>query len=82
MGKTLGYIIAFIGLIGISAWALPEVKEVIPFLEPISDTILLSASIIIILFGLFIITKSSKTAGRSNLVPIYKGKRVVGYSSD
>ena len=83
MGKTLGYIIAFIGLIGISAWAIPEVKEAIPFLEPFSDTMLLSISIVVIILGLFVVTKSSsKGPNKGKLIPIYKGKKIVGYNSD
>jgi uncharacterized membrane protein len=76
--KTLGYVLTLVGVIGIAAWAIPQVKATIPQISLLSDTMLLIVSIVLAIVGLFLATRGS--SGRvAREVPIYHGKNIVGY---
>lgn len=79
--KTLGYIVAVVGLAGVAAWALPNIKSMIPVpgLSQIGDTTLLVASLIVAAVGLYVATRGSNRMRKGVEVPIYRGKNIVGY---
>ena len=79
-GKTAGYLISAIGLIGLLASSFEQVKQNLSFLKGIPDTQLTIISLVILAVGIFIIAKTGtgKTKGEKE-VPIYKGKEVVGF---
>ncbi len=89
INRLIGYIIAIIGVIGLLAWAVPEARTFIEKainLKLPEDMILLIASLIIAIIGIFIIQKSGHGfAHRFSLkappreVPIFQGKHVVGF---
>lgn len=85
MNKIIGYVIAILGIIGLAAWSVPEIRTFIETAIKIklpSDTILLIAGIVITAVGLFLAIKSRGIGfgrKRVNEVPIYKGNQVVGY---
>jgi len=76
--KTLGYVLAGLGLLGVAAWSIPQVKAAIPQLSIINDTILISVSIILALLGIFIAVRGGGQR-QAREVPIYHGKNIVGY---
>lgn len=76
--KILGYVLAVLGVVGIAAWAVPQVKAAIPFLVGVQDLMLIIVSAVVALLGLFIVVKMG--GGRkAREVPIYQGKHVVGF---
>ncbi|MBU0466906.1 MAG: hypothetical protein KJ718_00435 [Nanoarchaeota archaeon] len=85
--KTLGFILAILGVIGLAAWAIPSFNAYAEgFVQgwtgndqaTLNDNILLAISAVAALVGVFLITKGS--AGKKEKeVPIYQGKNVVGY---
>ena len=79
MNKILGYILALLGVAGVAAWAIPEFKTALPFLQQLNDTTLMTISIILGIIGIFLIMKSSGRGGKLTEVPIFHGKNVVGY---
>ena len=86
--KIIGYIIAVIGVIILTASTIPQVKD---FLlkslnlpaQQVSDNFLMIAGITIAIIGIFIVTKLSKKGKKSmkagQEVPIYHGNQIVGY---
>lgn len=78
MAKILGYILALVGIVGIAAYTIPQVKDAIPLPE-IGDTILLVVSLALAVVGIFFIVRTGGGRRQASEVPIYRGKRVVGY---
>ncbi len=81
MSKTLGYILAIIGIIAI-ALTFDAVTKLIKITLPasINNSYLMIGGIIILILGLLIIgggKKSVKSKGTE--VPIYQGNQVIGY---
>ncbi len=80
MHKSLGYIIAIIGLIAlvVSTLGSQSLQDSIGLDNKIADNTVMIASIILIAIGILFIVKGS-SSGKATEVPIYKGKEVVGY---
>ena len=78
MNKLIGYIISAVGLIGLAAYTIPQVEELLKLPEQITSLYLLIGSLIILVIGVFLITKSGGSRKISE-VPIYHGKNVVGF---
>jgi uncharacterized membrane protein YidH (DUF202 family) len=80
MAKILGYIIAAIGIIGLAASQFQNLKysieNTLNFQIPLDNNTLLITSIIIIVIGLFFL--KNKKLGK-NSIPIFRGKRIIGY---
>ena len=82
--STLGYVLTGLGIVGVAAWSIPTFKAAIPFLTVpalgsfSSDTVLLTASVVLAVLGLFLIKKGGGLR-RAREVPIFHGKNVVGY---
>ncbi len=79
MAKLLGYIISLIGLAGI-ALTFEPIKKASGIILPaqLTPLILTIASVIILLVGLFLVSRSSSVKAGAE-VPIYHGKQIVGY---
>lgn len=80
MHKSLGYILAVLGLIGLAAstFGSASLQESIGLDNKIADTTVMIAGIILIAVGILFIVKGS-SSGKVAEVPIYKGKEIVGY---
>jgi hypothetical protein len=81
MVKALGYLISAIGII-VLALSFEQIRTLlkIPIPAGITDIILLVAGGIIVVIGIVFISKSPRQKGKE--VPIYKGKKIVGYRRD
>lgn len=79
--KILGYILATIGAIVIAGSYVEQIKTpIMQFLPPfITDIYLMVIGIIILLIGVFFITKGRKAKQRATEVPIFQGGEVIGY---
>jgi hypothetical membrane protein len=75
--KVLGYILSIAGLIGLAASTIPSIREKIPIPEAVSEIYLTIGSIVLVLIGLFFLAKKKEKS--SPEVPIYHGKKIVGY---
>ena len=84
--KIIGYPLAIIGVIGLAAYTVPQIKNFlfkslnIPSAR-ITDIYLLIGGIFLVVIGLFIVMKSSKMRRMKKgiEVPIYRGNQIVGY---
>lgn len=78
--KILGYVLALLGVIAV-VFSTPSVPQSLklPLPAALSSTPLLVAGIILVLAGIFIILKSSRSSKQAPEVPIYEGEKVVGY---
>jgi ABC-type long-subunit fatty acid transport system fused permease/ATPase subunit len=79
--KTIGYIIAFIGILGI-VLSSQVVLDIIPFLKNVSTNYVLIPSIVLTAFGILILIIAGKKGNNKQEkeeVPIYKGKKIIGY---
>ena len=75
--KTAGYVLGALGVIGVAAWSIPSIKQFIPQLGTLNDTVLIAASTVLVIAGIFLVMKSGGRKVRE--VPIYHGKDIVGY---
>ena len=85
MNKSLGYLIAIIGLIGLAASIIKEVNDFfkdtlkLP-ISQIPESYLIVISIIVIAVGVYFVVKSGPVSSKkAKEVPIYHGKNIVGY---
>ena len=79
MKKLIGYIIVLVGLVGIAAYAIPQVREQIPLPAQVDDLTLLIASIIIAAVGVFFVMRGDGKSKKGREVPIFQGRDVIGY---
>lgn len=80
MKKIIGYILAIIGLVAI-ALTFPQVSQVLNLglPESIDSNFLFIGGIILVVIGILISLRGTKTKQRELEVPIYQSGRVVGY---
>tara|TARA_Y100000034_G_C6822179_1_gene370399 strand:- start:100 stop:351 length:252 start_codon:yes stop_codon:yes gene_type:complete len=80
MNKILGYIISAIGLIAL-ALTFDPIKSAlnIPLPAQLNTTMLTIIAIVLLAIGIFLIIKGSKASQKHKEVPIYKGKKIIGY---
>ena len=80
VNKALGYLIAVIGLIGLFL-SVEDVAKGFPVLSSISSKIILYPAMAITAVGIVIIIASSsgKKLKQEKEVPIFHGKKIVGY---
>lgn len=81
MKKLIGYLLALIGLIGLAVNSTAGRKN-IPLIESFPKEYLLYSSLVFIVLGvivLIIFGKGGKSRQVEKEVPIYKGKKIIGY---
>lgn len=78
MRKIVGYILSGIGILGLAATSVPQLKERIKLPGQITDGMLTVVSIILAAVGIFLIVKLGRGRQQKE-VPIYHGRSVVGY---
>lgn len=82
MKKIGGYIISLIGFL-VLASGISQINEkaveFLPFLKGIQTLYLIIAGIVLIVIGLIVVKSSPSEGKQAEEVPIYRGKRVVGY---
>ncbi|MBT4135522.1 hypothetical protein HOD75_03430 [archaeon] len=77
VNKAVGYIISAIGLIAI-ALSIEDIAKIVQITLPFPANYLLYPGIALVVGGIVItITKGSSRQAKE--VPIYKGKKIVGY---
>jgi hypothetical protein len=83
MNKLLGYGLSALGLLGLAMSNLNSsvTKAVIPFAIPsvLSKYILLLSLSLIVLGIVFLVGDSGRGRQKTKEVPIYEGKKIVGY---
>lgn len=77
MAKIIGYILALVGLAGVTAYTFPEISSKIPI--TVNPAILIGASIVLLLLGIFMVVGKGGRGKQAPEVPIFQGKNVVGY---
>ena len=86
MGKLVGYILALVGMAGITLYSVPKIQNLIPLPASLvtllatksGGMIILVISLVIFLAGVFMLSKGS-SGKQAPEVPIYSGKNIVGY---
>jgi len=80
MNKILGYVLSGLGLFGLVASS-GTLEDRIPIIKLLPNNTMLIAGIVLIAVGIFIIIRAGNEeaikAGEE--VPIYHGKKIVGY---
>lgn len=80
VAKLIGYVISIIGLAGFALTYDAVAKAInLPFLAGIGKTPLTIASLIIVAIGIFFIVKAGGSGTQAKEVPIYEGKKIVGF---
>lgn len=84
MAKALGYVLLGLGAVGAAAWAIPQFRNAIPQSSQLigflgGETILLVASIVVLLVGLFFATRGGRGGRKGRDLPIFQGRNIVGY---
>ena len=75
----MGYTLSILGLIGLSL-TFDKVKEItqIKFLESITNFQMMIISVVVIVMGI-ILLRGKKSSQSKGDIPIYQGKKVIGY---
>ena len=76
--KTIGYIIALLGVLLIAIYSIPPLKEALQ-LTNITDNSLLITGLALTIIGLAVVYAHGSATKNLEEVPIYHGKSVVGY---
>ena len=79
--KLIGYVLAAIGLIGL-VLSSPAGKKMVPIMESVDQKSVLIGSLAFVIAGLIavgIFGRVGKGKHAEKEVPIYKGKKIVGY---
>ncbi|MAE49829.1 hypothetical protein CMI48_03310 [Candidatus Pacearchaeota archaeon] len=80
--KLIGYLIALAGIIGLAATTFPSILAEIPFLADYSTTNITLGSAALIILGILLAARGGKhkvKGSKEGEVPIYEGKKVIGY---
>ena len=78
--KLIGYILVIIGILILASSSFPQISETIPLIKSIPDLYNTIVSIGLVIIGLVFILKSGGNASIRNAeLPIFQGRRVVGY---
>ncbi len=82
MKSIFGYLIAFIGLMGL-ALSSSAGQKMVPIASQIERNFILYPSLVIVAIGVIILIMNVKSSGKvrqaEKEVPIYKGKKIIGY---
>jgi sulfite exporter TauE/SafE len=76
MNKIIAYIIALVGL-AVIILSLNSAKLNLP--SSIKPAYIMIAGIILVIFGVVLVMNKGKSKQASEEVPIYSGKKIVGY---
>lgn len=76
MKSFIGYIISGIGLVFLAVSSLPPVRDSLKLPSTLSGGVMIIISLVLIVLGIFIVMSENKKISE---VPIFEGKKVVGY---
>lgn len=79
VSKLIGYIVAVAGILGLASTSFPPIRDSLSLPASISSTILMPLSLIVTIVGVVFVYLSSNRQKKGTEVPIYEGKKVVGY---
>lgn len=79
--KVVGYVLAVVGIIGLAGATVPAIRTALPGISSLSSSVLTPVSLIFVVVGAALVYVSSGGAKtkKGTEVPIYEGKKVVGY---
>ncbi len=77
--KIVGYVFAVIGVIGLAFAVMPPLRAFFSLPVSFSGNMLTTISLLIVVVGAVLIYLSGKNESKGKEVPIYEGKKVVGY---
>jgi len=80
MAKLIGYLITILGILSF-ALSFDQIKKLTSLALPaqLTPTILTAAGVVLIIIGIFLVTKSKSQIKTAAEVPIYHGKQIIGY---
>jgi len=79
MKKLIGYLLAGIGLVGLAV-SFEKIGNLIPFVEQVPKNYFLIGGLVLVVLGVVVmIGKSGGKHKPGEEIPIYKGKKLVGY---
>ena len=81
MKSWIGYLLALIGLAGLAVNSTAG-RKLVPFIENFPKQYLIYSSLVLIVLGVVILIvfgKGGKARQVEKEVPIYKGKKIIGY---
>ncbi|MEK6825564.1 MAG: hypothetical protein AABY00_02135 [Nanoarchaeota archaeon] len=76
--KWVGYIVAFVGIIGLACATMPPLRNAFSLSSTVSNT-LMPLSLVVVVVGAVMVYLSASKSKKGTEVPIYEGKNVVGY---
>jgi xanthine/uracil permease len=81
MNKILGYVVGAAGIVALAISGMPPLQKILSFVPKsvFVGNYLLIASLVIIAVGIALIVSGGRTSRAGEEVPIYEGKKIVGY---
>ena len=80
MNKLIGYLLAAVGIVGLAASYITEVKNFLSLTDLISSNNLMIIGIALVAIGvIFILFGGGSRRKKGTEVPIFQGKDIVGY---
>ena len=77
--KSVGYVLAGIGVVGLACGTFAPLRDALFLPASLSSGVLTSLSLVIVVAGAATVYLSGKSNNKGKEVPIYEGKKVVGY---
>ncbi len=81
MKKIIGLVLIVVGFILLLAnfsFIGENLSKFIPFIKIFPKNYILGAGVVLVLLGLFFMKKNN-IPGKNSLVPIFEGKKIIGY---
>ncbi|MBM3232823.1 hypothetical protein FJZ18_01505 [Candidatus Pacearchaeota archaeon] len=79
VSKLLGYVIVALGIIGLASTSFPPIRNYLSLSASMSSTVIMPLSLIVTIIGAVLVYLAGKGQKKGTEVPIYEGKKVVGY---
>jgi len=80
VSKILGYVLSVAGIGVIALGAVPNLREAVSIVPAsVSDVYIMGAGLVVVAFGVFLLSRGSSKGKQPAEVPIYEGKNVVGF---
>ncbi len=78
--KIVGYILVIAGILILASNSIPQISETIPLIKSVPDLYNTIFSMGLVVIGIVFILKSGGTTSTRNMeLPIFQGKKVIGY---
>ena len=77
--KVVGYGLAGIGILGLVCASVPGLSAAVPGISSLGSGLLTALSLVLVVVGGGLVYLQSRGMKKGTEVPIYEGKKVVGY---